>query len=165
MTEDPLAQLKDIHLPAHLETGWPALGIWLLAVTALVLGLVFVYAYLQYQKKRQIQKRLINELKNINLDNAKALNLSNEILKKAALHYYSRNQVAHLHGLDWLNFLDAQLKDIDKGFIEQQEAWLSLYRRSPQKASLHHLQQAHTWLVHALPPKKSTDSKTGGNNV
>jgi len=163
MGQDPLAQLKDIHLPSQLESGWPALGMLLIVVVSIVcISAALVYFY-YYKKQRKVQKQLIAELKNINLSAAQALNLSNQILKKAALHYYSRQEVANLHGLSWLQFLDTQLKEADRGFEQQSEIWLSLYQKSPQPANLAILQQVHTWLVHALPPKSIKVKKENGD--
>lgn len=158
MGQDPLAQLKELHLPTELESGLPALGVWLLISLGLILLMITIYLVIQRRKKQQAQRWYITRLTAINIKDPNALMHINQILKLAALHYFPRAQVAQLHGKHWLEFLDRQLKPNAQGFMKQEQDWLSLYQTKPMTATLEHLQQAHTWLRHALPPKKSEQS-------
>lgn len=111
-------QLHDIHVPPPISM-WPvAMGWWLLLMgICLVSGLLFFTK--NYWVKLRRKKALLQAWQNIQqqyeLDNnaALALNALSILLKKAALQYYPRDQVAGLHGEAWLNFLSQTSKTID----------------------------------------------------
>ncbi len=107
-----LAQLRDIHLP-------PAIGVWPLAIGWRIL-LVFTFLtccsalYFAYCRRyRPSYKRLALRLladyeKNYHHHkNAQqfALQIS-DLLRRVALVYYPRAEVAKLHGQAWINFLN-----------------------------------------------------------
>lgn len=114
-----LAQLKDIHLP-------PPIGLWPLApgwyvIMVLVILLFGVSLYLIYRKHQhakakkhalfllvQYQKQYEQE-HNVPETSARI----SELLRRVALVYYPRNEVASLHGKDWLLFLNKTSKGVD----------------------------------------------------
>ncbi|HUH36598.1 MAG TPA: DUF4381 domain-containing protein [Spongiibacteraceae bacterium] len=113
MNADPLAGLRDIHLPQAV--GWwpPAIGWWLLA--ALVLSaLVAAGWWLARRRARRRYRReavmALTALHNHCRDQpAVYIAEANALLKRCALAAYPRQQVAALHGAAWLRFLDQQV--------------------------------------------------------
>jgi hypothetical protein len=115
-TQDPLAQLRDIHLPAPV--GWwpPAPGWWLLG-GALVLLVVLALLRLYRQRQRQRYRRLaLAQLRALysrweqHGDALDYLHNLNRLLKQTALAAYPRRDIAALNGADWLRFLDGCLR-------------------------------------------------------
>lgn len=113
-TEDPLAQLRDLHLPT--EPGWwpPAIGWWLLLV-AVIIFLVFavrwIYHHWQVNRWRKIARI---ELKNIRAlpisEPQKIITQCSILLRRIVLALDSRESVAALSGNEWLQHLDALSK-------------------------------------------------------
>jgi hypothetical protein len=113
-----LQQLKDIHLPRPVGFWPPALGWW---IVLFVLPLS-VFAFYSLRKPYQaflIKKQLMQHLSEIELAyrNGESAILSMQkltnLLKKAALMSYPREQVASLYGADWVHFLQASIPQYD----------------------------------------------------
>lgn len=111
-------QLHDIHIPPSIKM-WPlAIGWWLLIIGSFCFVGIFGFAIF-YLKHFRIKKTLLDACKNIQQqyefdhNAAKALNALSILLKRAALQYYPRDQVAGLHGEEWLKFLSNTSKKID----------------------------------------------------
>ena len=111
---DPLAQLRDIHLPDPVS-GWPpALAWWLL----LVLGIIVIAALLRYllqrYRARAYRRAAKSELRQIHeawqqqQDDSNYLQQLNCILKRVALQSFPATDVAGLNGDSWCGFLDQQ---------------------------------------------------------
>lgn len=116
---DLLAQLKDIHLPKAIGW-WPLAPIWYVLI-ALVLILIFFFAYRLFKKQKYAlaKKRALLLLRRYQDLYEKEHNVAlasaqiSEILRRVALVYYPRSQVASLYGKDWLNFLNETSNRID----------------------------------------------------
>ena len=109
---DPLAQLRDIHLPRAIDWWPPAPGWWLLAVLMLV-GLVVLCWWLvrrhhAHAYRRQARGELDTAFSNWQADSDTTVYLQtvNAVLKRVALHSYQRETVARLSGSAWSAFLD-----------------------------------------------------------
>jgi len=107
-----LEQLKDIHLP-HAINMWPTAPGWILSF-AIVLGLIAYLIYVWYQRR---QKKIavkfalskLNTLKDLMIENPDNINIAAEIsmlIRRTALHYFHREEIAGLSGNDWLDFLN-----------------------------------------------------------
>lgn len=111
-------QLHDIHLPSPVSM-WPlAIGWWLLFIS-LVLMLFIAWKGYAYWMQKRIQRlflrqcQLIKQQYEQDQNATLALQSLNFLLKKAALHFYPREQVAALHGETWLDFLQKTSKHLD----------------------------------------------------
>ncbi len=115
----PLAQLKDIHLPEPVSW-WPlALGWYLLIALVLLLVLCLTYrAYKRYRYALAKKQALVllatyqahyEKERNVPLTSARI----SELLRRVALVYFPREQVASLHGEAWLQFLNQTGNGID----------------------------------------------------
>lgn len=109
---DPLAALKDIHLPEVI--GWwpPAMGWWLLLLLVLV---VFLLVLMSIRKRRQRlapYRAAIKEFDRISMDYSRqrdASELSQQLsilLRRIAISVMPRKEVAGLTGELWLEYLD-----------------------------------------------------------
>ena len=121
--QNPLLNLKDIHLPPPVSFWPPAPGWWVLVV--LLISSLFicgVWFYRQHKKRKpknealKILKDLQTTHKNSHDDLASLRNLSN-LIRRTALTYYKNDTVASLQGYAWLEFLDktGKTKEFSQG--------------------------------------------------
>ena len=107
---DPLANLRDIHIPSALDTWPPAIGWWLLAASAILATGYAVYWILKWWKSNQYRREGVREL-NLLLENHASepqyLEQYSSLLKRVALSKYARESVANLTGEAWVSFLDS----------------------------------------------------------
>ena len=109
---DPLAQLRDIHTPAMIETWPPAPGWWLLAALAVALMLYGLYWLIQRWRANRYRREAISELTALkrdwdaHQDDLAYLEALQRLLKRVALTRFPREDVASLTGEAWVQFLD-----------------------------------------------------------
>ena len=106
---DLLQQLHDIQTPPEPDWWPPAIGWWLLALLTLILlgWLTFtLWKGWRRWRWRQRQSKQLHAL----CTNCPAPQLASEVsvlLRRLALTHFPPEQVAGLHGEDWLRFLDS----------------------------------------------------------
>ncbi len=116
---DPLAQLKDIHLPEAIDW-WPLAPGWYVVIL-LAVFIVLIIAYWVYKRhaNSMAKKRALKLLQTYKQHYDKEQNAQtasaciSELLRRVALVYYPRGQVAGLHGDEWIEFLNKTSKKID----------------------------------------------------
>lgn len=114
-----LAQLHDIHLP-------DAIGIWPLAPGYYVLALLVILLLwggtillMRSIRKGRNKRQALRVLKSYHEDYLKTANSQasaaqiSELLKRVALVYYPREQVASLQGEAWISFLNQTARNVD----------------------------------------------------
>lgn len=121
MQADPelLKQLHDIHLPPAL-TMWPlapgwyvVLGMISIAMMACIVG---GWRWYQHGKVKRAALRLLRQYEKQYYQTSNAQQASaeiNELLKRVALAYFPRQDVAQLCGKDWLLFLNQTSRELD----------------------------------------------------
>jgi len=127
--ENPLDQLRDIHLPDQIDQFPYAPGWWIL-LALLLIGIAFFLFHI-YKKRRAIRllkpaRAEINQLRSLSQEQLSAHSVAklSALLKRVCLIYFPRSSVASLNGYDWLNFLNDQ-------------AAYALTKHAPQKNSSH----------------------------
>jgi|TARA_Y100000741_G_C17995730_1_gene453962 hypothetical protein len=121
--ENPLVNLKDIHLPPPVSFWPPAPGWWILAlllISTLFIGGVWLYRKYKKSKPKTEALRILKDLQILYQNSHDELvslrNLSN-LLRRTALTYYDNDTVASLQGSSWLEFLDetGKTKEFSQG--------------------------------------------------
>jgi len=121
--QDPLAQLRDIHLPTDVSW-WPlAPGWWLLIILATILVASLVYWAIRWWKSSTHKRIAIKELESVlqqykqNQNASGYINDFAQIIRRVALVSFPQEKVASLTGQTWLNFLDksAKTQDFSRG--------------------------------------------------
>ncbi|MDH5737172.1 MAG: DUF4381 domain-containing protein [Gammaproteobacteria bacterium] len=114
---DPLAELKDIHLPPAIDSFLLAPGWWIMMLLALGLAGLLIWQLKRRHQKSRYRRQAIAALKE-NLahyesrgDASQFLMDYNSILKRVALVTWPRTHVASLTGEAWVGFLDQTLGD------------------------------------------------------
>lgn len=107
--DNELQQLKDIHLPQAISW-WPLAPGWFVLL-AVLCGLLIYLFYLFYQKTKQkyVVKYALTKLKRLAKEDPSDRNLAAEIstlIRRTALHYFNRTEIAGLTGQAWLEFLN-----------------------------------------------------------
>lgn len=148
--QDPLSQLRDIHLP---DTGgfWPpAPGWWVLATLALI-ALVLLVVAMQRKRRRNRWRRLANRALEDLAQNAEATPAwfarLNTLLKQAARECHPDSHPEALSGNAWVDFLvdTAPGDQCDRRQLLEnmvRAAWQPDVRANPDAA----LQFARHWL-------------------
>lgn len=154
----PLQDLKDIRIPALIE-GWPpAYGWWLLAFL-FVLGTCLVTIWVVKQRKVGLAKRqALQTLRRIDSSNLDCVSQLNQLLKRVAMVYFPNQNVQHMHGEQWTNFLVKTLpskkaKEVSETFESMQQTLYQLHT-SKNATFPHYSQSVETWMKYALPPNK-----------
>jgi hypothetical protein len=110
---DPLANLRDIHLPPPV--GWwpPASGWWLLLALLIAAAAALALLLRRRHRQRAYRRAALRELKTLRQTQTDAMQFAaavNALLKRTALTAFPQREVAALHGADWLAFLDSRLR-------------------------------------------------------
>ena len=106
---DPLANLRDIHIPGAIDPWPPAIGWWLIAAAALIAISYGIYLVFKWWKSNQYRREGIRALKYLlenHVSEKQYLRDYSDLLKRIALSAYARESVANLTGEAWVSFLD-----------------------------------------------------------
>lgn len=116
-----LQQLHDIHLPAPLSL-WPFAPGWyvvfIFAVLVVLGSIGWTWRWYKRGKVKREALRLLGEYEKTHTNPIVTIAAINELLKRVALVYFPREQVAGLYGKDWLLFLaqtSKKLKFVEEG--------------------------------------------------
>jgi hypothetical protein len=109
---DPLAQLRDIHLPPPVSWWPPAPGWWLLALLLLALIALALLGWRRHRRRNAYRRAALAELGRLQRieDPAAFAGAINALLKRTALTVAPPERVAALFGADWLAWLDSCLR-------------------------------------------------------
>lgn len=157
---NPLAELRDIHLPDPVSWWPPAPGWWLLLL--LLLGTAGLAWWL---RRRNRAKRLmiagLNELKHIEQiyrterDNAALVRRLSTLLRRISISRYPRRETAALTGERWLQLLDRQIGRPEFSRGAGRILVTAPYQAEPQLDADALLTLCREWIT-ALPPQQSS---------
>lgn len=163
-SSDPLAQLKDIHLPPEIGYWPPSFGWWIVLVALLLaITFLFVNVYTRW-KKGKAKRQALAHLKTISEQSDQWHIELNTLLKRAALSYFEAGNVASLHSDTWTNFMASRLPvSKQTEFIQTfSKLQASLYSGKPAVDFERSAKQTSIWLNYALPPKTSKPNLSKG---
>lgn len=113
---DPLAELRDIHLPGAIPDWPPAPGWWLLGILILAITIYLGIRLYRYWKNKQYRREGIRALQLLKdqyesspktmEDKMRYLQRYSQLLKRVAFSGFPRDEVASLSGESWVAFLD-----------------------------------------------------------
>ena len=116
---DALAQLKDIHLPPSVGW-WPLAPGWYGLILILIgLAVWITYAFYKKHLNSLAKKEALALLKTYSAQYERDKNAQlassriSELLRRVALVYYPRREVASIHGEAWMDFLNQTSKNIN----------------------------------------------------
>ena len=118
-TENPLANLKDIHLPPAVSWWPPASGWWILAVLFVFLTVLCAWWLRRRYERSRPRVEALRILKELQVQYEKSpaalttLRTLSQLLRRSALSFSKQEDVASLQGEDWLKFLDKNGKTTD----------------------------------------------------
>lgn len=107
--QDPLAQLRDIHLPEAIGAWPPAPGWWILAIALIALLVVAVRRFRQYIQQKRYRKlalQQLHQMRDLQQQPIHYVQAINQLLKRTALAAKPGDNIAGLSGDTWLAFLD-----------------------------------------------------------
>jgi len=143
---DPLAQLKDVHLPEQIHNYPIAPGWWLLAIiilAAIIWAIKTVVNHKKFNHQRKVAKKLLRDGQ---LSNAEIIVL----MKTVAMHYLPRENVASLHGEKLAQYLQSQLPEKYRAnFNSLIEGQLNQHYAPSLQSDVSLIDAANLWLTHA----------------
>lgn len=116
-SEELLAQLADIHLPAPVSYWPPAIGWWVLAAIAAVLLIILLRKFASMRRQQKICRYALAELQRCYdsyshgdpavIDQSKLdyVNQFNTVIRRVALVHYPQANAASLDGASWVDFI------------------------------------------------------------
>ncbi|MBV1908496.1 MAG: DUF4381 domain-containing protein [Kangiellaceae bacterium] len=117
--ENPLDQLRDIHLPDQIDQFPYAPGWWLLLALFIIAICFMIYRHYRYKKSIRLlipAKQEILALKTVPPNQVSAVEIAalSALLKRVCLIYFPRTSVASLNGVQWLAFLNKHFSANEK---------------------------------------------------
>lgn len=117
--QDPLSQLRDIHLPEPVSWWPPAPGWWLAGFISLAALIALFYFLRRWRVKNRYRKVALKILSQLDVQDNELTSLEaiSELLRRVAIQTFGREKVAALAGEAWLAFLDktGRTTDFSKG--------------------------------------------------
>ncbi len=159
MKESPnLLDLSALHLPeapSWLPLSWG----WWASILTVVIVLIALTWVIRSKKKRMAPKKTALRLLSPDLGQ-QTPSTAIELVRQAALCYYPREQVAHLTGPAWYEFLDSQ---VDTPLFKKNEStWQqALYQKQKVDNAQDLVADCYQWVNTALPPQKRRNSSVG----
>lgn len=121
----PLAQLKDIHLPEAIGW-WPLAPGWYVLIVLICLLITWLgyqaYRHARYARPKKQALILLATYQQCYAQEQNAPEACariSELLRRVALVYYPRKDVASLHGDAWLHFLNQTSKGLDFNTVRE----------------------------------------------
>ena len=111
MNQDPLAQLRDIHLPNPISIWPPAIGWWILLAVIIFLAIAIGWGIKRHLANKKHQAMINNALDKVLTDyklegNFQAyLQALSELLKRAAINLRGDKHVAAYSGGKWQQYI------------------------------------------------------------
>lgn len=144
---DPLQGLRGLHLPPPVSAWPPAPGWWILGGLVLLLLLTMYLLWRRYRRRayRRAALRQLKQMREAANQGQAVLSDLSVLLRRVAISRYGRQQVAVLHGDEWLAFLDRTGRT--QAFSQQGRALLEApYRRQASQEAGPLLELAQRWL-------------------
>lgn len=116
-SEELLAQLADIHLPEPVSYWPPAIGWWILALSALIAIVLLGRRFAAHRRQLKIRQYALAELNRCydryshaaaSENQQSTLNYVNDfntVIRRVALVHYPQANVASLDGASWVDFI------------------------------------------------------------
>ncbi len=147
-----LAALKDIQTPEAIGY-WPlAYGYWLVLALIVIALIAITIWVIKCHKNSAAKREALAQLNQLDDTHPQLAIEVNTLLKRSAMSYLPREQVAALEGEKWHQWLRQQVKQFDSNL-----GALLDKRYQPQPLTLDEAQQlkaaAAQWLQQALPLK------------
>lgn len=156
--QDPLAQLRELHLPAAIESWPPALGWWLLAAIVVIAAVSALLLWRRHRRRTAFKREALAELAGLENGDDYLIKL-NSLLKRTALvaatPTAATGDISQLSGAGWLQFLDAGLASDAEDFQHGPGQVLASgpYRPPSQLHDSDALQQLTArWIAQQRPP-------------
>jgi len=163
---DPLANLRDIHLPADVSS-LPAFGWWLVAAMILIslIGAgVLWWRRTQQRRYRGAATLLLQSTLASSTSDSEKLHQLNALLKRVAIYAYPQAGIAGLHGEQWLSFLRRSAPSITADESTARTLTEHLYRNDSvtPEAVVHFSQFIASWIAkHTDLPIENTTEQRG----
>ncbi len=161
-----LTALKDIHTPEAISNMPIALGYWLLLALILFALTALMFKVKQARRHRAPKREVLLAVASLDTSNethaADVPVQINSLIKRAAMSYLSREQVAGLHGDSWHQWMAQQVNSANprlKALLDRRYHREGLTQEEAEELKM----LATHWLKQALPLKEDAQNIATGN--
>ena len=134
---DPLAQLKDIHVPDNVDI-WPLDWGWWCLIALFLAGAISLIVYLvkkhKFNKPRRDALKLLGSISSSDENWPMQIN---SVLKRTAVTYFKPQEVAGLYGNSWHDFLLNTLPERRKNTMSDSLSTLHSQQYAPKCDNKH----------------------------
>lgn len=154
---NPLEQLRDIHLPEAVSWWPPAPSWWLLLLLLIAAAFILRWRYKQRQRKRFSKEALqelhaIEQAFNANQNTQQLAQNISALLRRVCITLHPRREAAAITGNAWLILLDQQLPTTEFSEKFRTALLTAPYQAQPQIDVPALLSLCKRW-INALPPR------------
>ena len=156
-----LTALKDIHTPEAISNMPMALGYWLVLALILIAITALIFKLKQARRHRAPKREVLLAVASLDTSSDKhAADIPvqiNALIKRAAMSYLSREQVAGLQGDSWHLWMAQQVKLANprlKALLDRRYQREGLTQKEAEELKM----LATNWLKQALPLKKGVQN-------
>lgn len=114
--QDTLAQLRDIHLPHNNISDYPiAAGWWIVLLLTISVFTASILCWRKHRRDNRYRQQALAALSVININNSNSQTFMQELntlLKQCAKEAYPNHHYLSLHGVHWIEFLQASAPSI-----------------------------------------------------
>ncbi len=146
-----LLQLNPLQLPPT-PSWWPLAWGWSTLISSAIALLILIALLIRWRRKRIAPKKAalrIFQLSKQRMTPSDAI----ELVRQAALSYFTREEMARLTGHDWYQFLDSYVPT--PLFGPNENLWQqALYHKEKLSDPQSLIEDCQLWIEQALPPKK-----------
>lgn len=146
---DPLAQLKDIHVPNSVDV-WPLDWGWWCLIALCLIATISIVAYLvkkhRFNKPRRDAQKLLSGISPADENWPMQINT---VLKRTAVTYFKPQEIAGLYGNSWHEFLMQTLPNRRKNTMSESLSTLHSQQYAPKCDNKHFdecIKTANAWL-------------------
>ncbi|MCG9696291.1 DUF4381 domain-containing protein [Shewanella sp. Isolate11] len=153
-----LTAMKDIQPPADIGA-WPlAYGYWLLLALIIIAVIGLTIILIKHHRHRAAKREALMQLSQLDSTHPQLAIEVNALLKRSAMSYLPRQQVAALDGAAWHTWLQQQVNQFDNNLAQLLD---KRYQPQPLTAdeALQLKAAAAQWLKQALPLKQQNSRK------
>ncbi|EDQ00168.1 DUF4381 domain-containing protein [Shewanella benthica] len=161
-----LTALKDIHTPEAISNMPMALGYWLVLALILIALTALMFKVKQARRHRAPKREVLFAVASLDTSSDKhAADIPvqiNSLIKRAAMSYLSREQVASLQGDSWHQWMTQQVDTVNprlKALLDRRYQRDGLTRKEAEELKM----LATHWLKQALPLKKDIQNIATSN--
>ncbi len=152
MNNDPLANMRDIHLAEPISQFPMAMGWWISLLLLLMVVVIIAKLTIRLLQRRRIQRHLMNEIEQLAAQDNWPMQIM-ILMKRVAMTHLPACDIQALSGDEWINWMTKLIPEKEASAFSSDMKTLAKnqYQRTHEELVLTQYQRlAKQWIVSAL---------------